>query len=544
MRTEGRYRWGKDIFMGNLKDGEMGSSLAAMFDRALQHHQEGRVVEAEQAYREILAIDADHADSLHLLGMIAYQAGDCDTAIERIRRAIEIHPRASSYYSNLGNILQHLGRAREAGSCYLQALAIKPDLVEARVNLANVFLSAGDIDHAIEWYGLAIALKPDLPEAHKNLGDAYRVQEQLDLAIAAYERAVTLRPGYADALNELGGLLRNKRDLEGAVARYREALTAEPEHPRAGFAEALALLLQGELRDGWAAYERRWSSTDHATPMRAYPQPAWRGESIDGSLLLWPEQGIGDEIMFSGSVPDVVRTGTHCILECDARLQPLFARSFPEVEVISDREAGFDPARKVVAQLPIGSLPGLYRNDWSEFAASRSPYLRADPATRERYRSRYAHGGRVAGLAWYSNNVKNGAERSIALPVFKPLFEVANLRWISLQYGEAETLGAEVAAAGVPVFVDPEVDQLQDIDGFAAQVAAMDLVVTIDNTTAHLAGALGVPVWLLLPFAPDWRWVSMGDRSPWYPAMRIFQQPERGDWESVVVEVREALLAL
>jgi hypothetical protein len=275
--------------------------------------------------------------------------------------------------------------------------------------------------------------------------------------------------------------------------------------------------------------------------MRPYLQPAWKGGPLDGSLLLWPEQGIGDEIMFSSAVPDVVRSGTRVILECDARLQPLFARSFPEVEVISDPEAGFDPARRIAAQLPIGSLPGLYRREWNEFGSSSSPYLRADSTQREHYRGRYANGEKTVGLAWFSNNVKTGKGRSIDLEQLKPLFGVPGTRWVSLQYGDATTLEAEVAAAGLSLLVDPEVDQLRDLDEFAAQVAAMDLVITIDNTTAHLAGALGVPVWLLLPYAPDWRWPEFGGGSPWYPSMRIFQQPQPGDWASVIAKVDDEL---
>ena len=510
-----------------------------MLDQALENHREGRLVEAEQGYKRILAIDAQHADSLHLLGMIAFQAGDCETAAQRIRGAIEINPRASSYHSNLGNVLQQMGEARQAAACYLRALRIKPDLVEAQVNMANIFLAAGDTEHAVEWYQQALALRPNLPEANKSLGDAFRQQTKLDLAIAAYERAVALRPEYADALHELGGVLRMTGDLEGALARFREAQAIEPEHPRAAFAEAMLLLLQGDFRSGWAAYERRWTCVDHATPMREYTQPLWRGEKIDGNLLLWPEQGVGDEIMFAGCMRDLLKGGTCCILECDARLQPLFARSFPEAEVISDREAGFDLARKIVAQLPIGSLPGLYRKDRTTAAP---PYLKADPAKRGKYRERYADGRYAVGLAWYSNNVKTGAIRSIGLAAFEPLFRQQNLHWICLQYGEAAALQTETA--GSPVRVDPEVDQLSDFDEFAAQVAAMDLVITIDNTTAHLAGALGVPVWLLLPFAPDWRWLASGSESHWYETMRIFRQPKRGDWESVIAEVSQALLAL
>ena len=516
-------------------------SFDTIFDQALQNHQAGRADEAEQGYRQILEADPNHADSLHLLGMIAYEAGDCDTAIERIRRAIEINPRASSYHLNLGNVLQHLGLARDAGTCYLRALRIKPDLVEAQVNLGHLFLAAEDTANAIEWYERALMLRPEMSEVYKKIGDAHRAELKPDLAIAAYRRAIALQPGDADALHELGILLRANRDLDGALALFRDALRAEPDHSRAGFAEALLLLLRGDFLEGWAAYECRWSSADHATPMRPYPQPVWRGEKIEGSLLLWPEQGIGDEIMFSAAIPDVIRTGTRCILECDARLQPLFARSFPDVEVISDREAGFDPAQEIAAQLPIGSLPNLFRRDLNEFASSGSPYLFADPVRREHYRNRYADGKKTVGLAWLSNNVKTGKNRSIDLNTLKPLMAASGVRWVSLQYGDPAALAAEAGAAGLSLFVDPEVDQLLDMDKFAAQVSAMDLVITIDNTTAHLAGALGVPVWLLLPSSPDWRWPEFGGGSPWYPSMRIFQQRGRDDWGSLVAEVSVAL---
>jgi tetratricopeptide (TPR) repeat protein len=519
-------------------------SLETIFDQALENHREGRTAEAELGYRQVLDAEPDHADSLHLLGMIAYEAGDCETAIERIRRAIELNPRASSYYLNLGNVLQHLGLARDAGGCYLNALRIKPDLVEAQVNLGHLFLAAEDTAHAIEWYERALALRPEMAEVHKKLGDAHRAELKSDLAIAAYRRAIELQPGYADALHELGILLRANRDLDGALAAFREALATQPDHPRAGFAEALLLLLQGNFREGWPAYECRWASADHATPMRCYTQPTWQGQTIEGSLLLWPEQGIGDEIMFSSAVPDVVRSGTRVILECDARLQPLFARSFPEVEVISDHEAGFDPARRIAAQLPLGSLPGLYRGEWSEVASSSSPYLRADSTQSEHYRSRYTSGEKIVGLAWFSSNVKTGKGRSIELAQLKPLLDAPDTRWISLQYGESAELEAQMSTAAVPLFIDPEVDQLRDMDEFAAQVAAMDLVITIDNTTAHLAGALGVPVWLLLPYAPDWRWPEFGGGSPWYPSMRIFQQPQPGDWASVIAKVDDGLRSL
>ena len=516
-----------------------------MLDQALEHHGHGRLKEAEQLYRQILASDPGNADCLHLLGMVAFQSGDSETAASMIREAIAANPNAASYHSNLGNVLQQQGYLRDAAASYLQALRIKPNLAEAQVNLANIFLAASEPEQAIVWYQSAIALNPNLPEAHKNLGDAFQQQKKLELAADSYRHALTLKPDYVDAMSELGGILRGNGELDEALLHLREAQRIQPNHPTAIFREAMILLLQGQFAAGWQCYQGRWESTDHATPMRDYPQPFWQGEAIaEGTVLLWPEQGVGDEIMFAGMLPDAIRTGNRFVLECDARLVSLFQRSFPQIDVTSDREAALDPARHIVAQLPIGSLPFLFRNDRDSFQSGISPYLKADPKKAADLRASYGDDRLRVGLAWHSNNLKTGRNRSMELENLSPLFSLSGLRWISLQYGAQKDLETEIAAAQSPVFVDPAVDQLSSIDDFAAQVAALDLVITIDNTTAHLAGALGVPVWVLLPFASDWRWLASGDSNLWYPSMRLFRQPQRGDWEPVVLRVREALSEL
>jgi hypothetical protein len=260
-------------------------------------------------------------------------------------------------------------------------------------------------------------------------------------------------------------------------------------------------------------------------------------------LLVWGEQGVGDEIMFAGLVPDVLGAGPRCVLDCDPRLYPLFARSFPDVAVISGYNPDRDSELDIAAHLPSGSLPGLFRTTRESFMATTSPYLFADPAKRAKFRSKYHDGKLLVGLAWHTRNTKSGRIRSIDLSSFAPLFSLSRVQWVSLQYGDHDSLQGQADAAGAPLLIDREVDQLTDIDGFAAQVAAMDLIVTIDNSTAHLAAALGVPTWLLLPFAPDWRWLVTGDVSPWYPPIRLFRQTGIGDWHSVLERVASALTA-
>jgi Tfp pilus assembly protein PilF len=512
-----------------------------MLKNALQHHQAGRLSEAEQIYRRILAIDDQHADSLHLLGVIAYQSGRNEVAVEMIRKAIATNQKAASYHSNLGNALQAQGKLDEAAEEYKRALALKPDLAEVHANLGNIFQAQGELDESVACYERALVLKPNHAETYNNLGNSRQAQGKLDDAMECYERALALKPDYASAHYNLGSTLRLLGHADEALVRFRKALALQPKHAQAGFAEALVQLLQGEFAEGWHHFERRWKSVDHNTPLRTYPQPRWNGEALgSGSLLIWGEQGVGDEIMFAGLLPDLIRTDHHCILDCDARLKPLFARSFPEIDVVS----GNTPELEFAAHLPSGSLPGLLRTTNAAFTSTTSPYLLADPAQREQFRGKYADGNRVVGVAWNTRNPrtgKTGLSRSVSLSHLAPLFTLPGIRWISLQYGDLDALEAQAVSAGAPILIDRSVDQLSDIDRFAAQVAAMDLVITIDNSTAHLAGALGVPVWVLLPFAPDWRWMETREDSPWYPTMRLFRQPKPGDWQSLVQRVCDAL---
>jgi hypothetical protein len=328
--------------------------------------------------------------------------------------------------------------------------------------------------------------------------------------------------------------------LDEAIAAMGRAIEIKPGYHQARFGLALAQLRSGDFATGWRSYESRWQSIDHDTPWREYPQPRWTGDRLaSGRLLLWGEQGIGDEIQFAGLLPETVRTGNRVTLDCDARLKPLFARSFPEIEVVSGCGPAEAQSIEIAAQLPMGSLPGLLRRSEGDFAATVSPYLKADPVERERFSARYEDGRRLIGLAWQTKNQRTGRKRCIDLQKLAPLFALPGIRWISLQYGDFDAL--EEQAANTPLLIDRSVDQFADLDRFAAQVAALDQVVTIDNSTAHLAGALGLPVWLLLPFAADWRWLEERRESLWYPTLRLIRQSKQGDWEAVVDRVRSGL---
>ena len=529
--------------------------IPAVLGEALRYHRAGRVTEAEWIYRQILAVDPRHADSLHLLGMIAYQGGRHDAAAEMIHRAIAINAEAACYHSNLGNVLRAQDKLDEAKACYERALALDPNCAEALGSLGNILHGRGKLEEAEAHHRRSLAIKPDLAESHYNLGNTLQSQNRLDEAIACYERALTLQPNYAKAHYNLGTARLAQANPDAALAQYRKALAAQPGYAQAGFAEALTQLLKGDFAAGWRNFEWRWLAKDmHKTPMRAYPQPIWKGEKLaSGRVLIWGEQGIGDEIMFAGVMPDAIRTRNRCVLDCDPRLKPLFARSFPGVDVVSTQEARFsertgqppdpqlDPALEIAAHLPSGSLPGMFRKNGLAFATTVSPYLVADPVLWKRFRARYVDGRRLVGIAWHTTSPKTGRSRSIDLSLFAPLFARTGIRWVSLQYGDHGAIEKQAAAARAPLLIDRSVDQFADIDVFAAQVAAMDMVVSIDNSTAHLAGALGIPTWVLLPATPDWRWLESRADSPWYPTLRLFRQPKPGDWHSVIHRVQSVL---
>jgi ADP-heptose:LPS heptosyltransferase len=440
--------------------------------------------------------------------------------------------------------LQHhrAGRLAEAEAGYRQALSLAPSNADCLHLLGMVAFQSGRNEEAAELIGSAIALHPAAASYHANLANVLQACGRLEEAEASCRRALALRPQLPEVHLNLGHILKALGHVDAALASYRQALALRPELAEARAAEATALLLTGDFAAGWPGFEARWQTRDYDTAPRDYPQPLWRGEPLDGRLLIWGEQGIGDEIMFAGLVPELAAAGLRCVLDCAPRLQPLFARSFPGVAVT----AGYDPARNtnldIAAHLPSGSLPGLLRTSAAAFAQTRSPYLLADPEQRQRFRTKYEDGRLLVGIAWFTKNSKSGRSRSIGLAQLAPLFALPGIQWISLQYGGHDTLEAE--AADALLTIDREVDQFTDLDSFAAQVAAMDLVLTIDNSTAHLAAALGVPTWLLLPYAPDWRWGLTSETSPWYPPMRLFRQSRIGSWEAVLSRVQCELMQI
>ena len=431
----------------------------------------------------------------------------------------------------------------EAIATYRQLVSLRPDVPEVHFHLGNALYEAADVDGALGAYRRAIRLRPAYPAAHAHLGVALRAKGEWDAAIAAARDAVAQCPQAADGHYSLGAALLLTGRLDEAEAPLRRAVALAPDRPDLHITLSILLLLEGRYEEGWPEYEWHHPAEDRdsAGPL----PPRWQGEDLGGrALVIRGEQGVGDELVYFSVVAELAARGIRCVASADARLLGLLRRSVPDALVLEREGALPDDLLdiEVGARLPAAGLLRLKAPSAREIDPVR-PYLRPDPAAAARLRRSYAEGGRpVVGLSWWSANPDRRRASFAALAEWLPILRVPGLRFVSLQYGDH---GAEIAAlrreAGLDILLDDSVDAHGDLDGFAAQVAAVDLVVTIDNSAALFAACLGRPAFVLVDAVPDFRMGRTGERSPWYSGLRIFRQRRPGDWAPVVADVAEAL---
>ncbi|WP_419730059.1 tetratricopeptide repeat protein [Lichenicola sp.] len=649
-------------------------SLERVLGAGIADHRAGRLGDAEQRYRQVLAIDPRQADSLHLLGVVASQTGRTDLAIELMRAAIAVAPRLATCHSNLGNELAGrgeldaavacfdtalslqpglgeahvnlgniwlgLGRLDAAAACYCRALALQPDLVpalsnlgdalrqlgrldeagrryrqalhvapghpEARLGLGNVllaqkhpdaaiacfrevleprpdFLAARinlgvaltrraqpeDLDEAVSCFVSAIALKPDHPDTYNNFGDTLMEQGLLDEASACFNMAVVLKPDYAEAHANLSGALRSQirlgkslhharravalapelaaahcalgatlralGQLDEAIDPLRRAVALQPDDAEVHSDLAGALLARGDMSEGWRSYEWRSRTRHMLAGQRDFGVPQWRGEEAVGrTLLIHAEQGFGDTLQFCRYASMAAARGLRVILEVQKPLVRLLG-TLPGVEQVLARGEALPD---IDLHRPMLSLPLAFATTlWS--VPGDGAYLRADPVQVTHWQARFPadqiRSSRI-GLLWAGNAYAGSPKlallnrrRSLDPAGLEPLLALPGLQFFSLQHDSEAMLPP-----------GPLIDVMSEMSDFAdtaALIATLDLVISVDSAVAHLAGALGKPVWLLDRFDPCWRWMTGRTDSPWYPTLRIFRQPQPGDWHSVLADV-------
>jgi tetratricopeptide (TPR) repeat protein len=496
----------------------------------------GRFADALAAYDRLLAggpdVEALANRSAALLGLKR-----AEEALESANRALARDPSHPGALNNRGSALHRLGRAAEALATFDDLLRAAPDHVEGLSNRAHVLCTLDRPREALEGCDRALALAPNNVGAHVNRGNALLQLDRADEALACYDRALELRPGQADVIGNRGTALAALGRHDDALATFACARALDPHDPEIRWNQALVQLRGGDFAAGWESFEARWEKADFADGRRRIERPRWRGdEPLAGkTILLHAEQGLGDTIQFVRYVPPVAARGARVVLEVQPALKQLVA-SLPGVTQLIGRG---EPLPDTDLHCPLLSLPRAFATGLDSIPAD-VPYLRADETRVARWRARLAglNAPRV-GLVWAGNPAhKNDRNRSLALHRLAGLLAVPDAQFVSLQ---KNVDGADAARLRETRNVLDLGGELVDFADTAAVISLLDLVVTVDTAIAHLAGTLGKPVWILLPFVADWRWLIGREDSPWYPTARLLRQPAIGDWASVLARTCEEL---
>ncbi len=498
--------------------------------------------EAMAGYRRALELNPNDAEVTYSLGVLSMRLKKPDEAAAWYRQALALNPDFAEAHNNLGAILEEQNQWAEALACHREALRIKPDYAEAHNNLGVVLMRQDKLHEAAACYRQALALKPDYTDALGNLALTLLMLHDLDESLVCYRRALTLRPENAVAHFNMAFALVEQHKFDDALAEYERAMELQADYAEAHFNHSLTLLLTGRFAEAWAEYEWRFRRPGQEEP--TLPQPRWTGDSLAGrTILLRSEQGLGDAMQFVRYAELVKRQGGRVIVECEASLARLLA-SCPAVSGVLVKG---QPAPRFDVHIPQLSLPGIFGTSLDSIPAQ-VPYLFPGAELLAQWKEELdaeaaSHPRPLKiGIAWQGNPANPlDRFRSIPLKHFAGIAATPGVQVYSLQAGAGREQLTALADRSSIVDLG---DRLGDFYNTAAIVRNLDLVITCDSAPAHLAGALGVPVWTALTFAPDWRWLLARGDCPWYPTMRLFRQERFGDWEGVFGNIEQVLAQL
>jgi Flp pilus assembly protein TadD/ADP-heptose:LPS heptosyltransferase len=466
-------------------------------------HKAGHLEQAEALCKKILKKQAKNFDALHMLGVIHYQRKWYESSTEYLQQAVDLCPNNAEAYSNLGNTL----------------------------------FSRGDRDEALRCYKKALHINPFYPEAYNNLGILFSKEGCFDEAMQCYGKAIELKPVYADAYINFGTTLLDKAQIRESLTYFQKAIQLDPQNALAHFHMAFVFLLTGKFKEGWREYEWRWQLEEFEK--RPFSKPRWNGFDLRGrTILLYKEQGVGDTLQFIRYAPLVAELGARVVVE----VQPQLVTLIQGVEGIDHVVGEGEPVPAFDFQCPFMSLPLVF-NTVLENIPANIPYISADAALIHEWADKIGNDKNESklkvGLVWSGGKQhKRDRYRSCSLDAFAPLGEMANVVFYSLQKGKA---GHQAKNPPPGMSLIDHMDAVEDFADTAALIENLDMVISVDTAVAHLAGALGKPVWLLIPIFPDFRWMLERDDSPWYPTMRLFRQKSMGDWGSVIEDMRKEL---
>ena len=519
--------------------------LVTLFDHALEAHRSGDLNTARRIYQRIVKRNPEHASSWMNLGLVHQSLGATDEALVALKRAINLAPHHGGAHYNLGNTLRDRGETEAAIAAYKQTLDIDPEFVDAHNNLGEILMRQEDRSVAIDQFRRGLNKQPEHVGLRINLGNALFHEGEIEEALDQLTEAQKIAPNFAIVYRNLGNILRTSGRIREAEDTLERAIELAPNDASSRVLLAFCKLSAEQFGLGWDAYAWRWVTEEHE-PARKFPAPFWAGESLNNKkLLIWGEQAVGDELMFSGMYSDFLDVGAEVYVETEYRLQPLFQRSFPDFKVFSRRDPPDTNLTNILFdyQIAAGDLGRYLRRSIADFPVSRPALIADEQRTtdlRKRYKT-YASGRRLVGLSWQSKNEQAGVQRSVSLEALRPLLERPEVLFINLQYGDTVKELQKIANFGVDIINDPLINPLEDLDGAAAQIASLDLVVTAANTTAHLSGAMGIPTWVILSKFPDWRWGTSAATTPWYSSVHLCRQQKHADWRHPIEAINAIL---
>jgi FKBP-type peptidyl-prolyl cis-trans isomerase 2/TolA-binding protein len=507
----------------------------AYYNIGVIYQEKGIFDKAIFSYKLALSYKYDYTEAYHNIGVIYWKLKNFEEAISNLMYAINFNPFHALSYYHLGVIYQELGQIKKATNLYERALQIDPTLSSAYFNLGVIHQDKEEYDFAIERYKKALEYSPENFGAYNNLGLCYLENENLDDAMASFQKSIELKPDFAEAYSNIGNVYHNKLMLDEAINMYKKAIDIDPNYTDAHWNLAISYLLKGELEQGWKEYEWRWKTDEFHRP--SFPKPIWNGEPIHGKkLLIITEQGLGDALQFLRYIPLIYKKGVKIIFTCSEELIPLIKNHEEISEII--------PRNSIVPEFDyycsLLSLPLIFNTTINNIPQN-IPYINATKKSIKYWHNKLSNNQNKMkiGIVWAGNpKHKMDKKRSIPLKTYYPLFDLKGVAFYSLQKGKgSEQVDDESKKMGL-IDLTNEINDFSDTAGF---IMNLDLVITVDTAVAHLAGALGRPVWVLIPYIPDWRWMLNREDSPWYPTMRLFRQSSRGDWETVVIKIRQEL---
>jgi tetratricopeptide (TPR) repeat protein len=501
-----------------------------------------RFDEAVICFNQAIKLDPNFSNAHYNCGLALYNLKRFDEAIICYKQVLALDPNSSNAHYHYGLALWELKRFDEAIICYKQVLALDPNSSNAHYNCGLALYALKRFDEAISYYKLALALDPNYINAHYNYGIALHDLKRFDEAIICYNQVLELDPHYVDAYFTRGNSFQSLTYLEDAIASYNQALALNPNYTKAYWNKALTKILSGDYLAAWPLYEYRWQ--DHSMDSIYLPtsRPLLAAKEKVARLFIWAEQGVGDELFFGTMFNEAQQLAELLIVSVDKRLLALFQRSLPDIHFVDKHKAL--PETDYDYHLPMGSLGQFFRNSLADFKQHSVAYLQAESVRRNELRKTLGSKQTfICGISWQTTAKLDGLDRSLSLEQLALAIAGPSIKLVSLQYGD---VNAEIKQLREQHDIEVEqlksVDNFNDLEGLAALIDACDLVISVDNSTVHLAGALGKEVWVLLPCEANYRWMVDRDDSPWYPSVKLFRQPRFGDWDSVINTISTSLM--